>query len=220
MKTFTHQHALHEGHPFRWTSDDVDHARELANTLTRPWGYQGASPEEAWQACASITAEERELFLATVTLERFKAASQMISDDTTELDKRVPANINRQALSQSLQDLNYLHMTHVTRPPKKPRRRSCAKLAERAIKHGMPPSMAERLTNSSSVSAVPSSSPATTDARSDASRDEARLATDDCQTASRCEAMPIVSVEPPEIPTTETPRGKKLTTSLSVARTE
>ncbi len=37
LKTYTHQHAQNAGHPFRWTSDDVEHAQQLANTLSRPW---------------------------------------------------------------------------------------------------------------------------------------------------------------------------------------
>ncbi len=41
LKTYTHQHAIQEGHPFRWTSEDLEHARQLANTISRPWGCKG-----------------------------------------------------------------------------------------------------------------------------------------------------------------------------------
>ena len=47
LKTYTHQHALQEGHPFRWTSEDLERARQLANTISRPWGHRDLSPEEA-----------------------------------------------------------------------------------------------------------------------------------------------------------------------------
>ena len=37
LKTYTHLHAQNAGHPLRWTSEDVEHAQELANTISRPW---------------------------------------------------------------------------------------------------------------------------------------------------------------------------------------
>ena len=49
LKTYTHHHAISAGHPFRWTSEDVEHAQHLANTISRPWGARGPSPDEAWQ---------------------------------------------------------------------------------------------------------------------------------------------------------------------------
>ena len=53
LKTYTDQHAISAGHPFRWESEDVDHARQLANTISRPWGARGPSPEQAWQSRAA-----------------------------------------------------------------------------------------------------------------------------------------------------------------------
>ena len=111
LKTFTHQHAIHAGHPFLWTSADVDQARQLANTLSRPWGHRGASPEEAWQACAPIHADERQLFLATVDLQRLKTLSERGLDATQELDRKEQASVDRPAISQTLQDLGYLQKT-------------------------------------------------------------------------------------------------------------
>ena len=45
LKTYTHRHALQEGHPLRWTSDDLDHAMQLANTISRPWGHEDRRPK-------------------------------------------------------------------------------------------------------------------------------------------------------------------------------
>ena len=174
LKTYTHQHAIHEGHPFRWTSNDVDQARELANTLTRPWGYRGASPDEAWQARTPITAEERASFLTTLALERHKATSEMTSDQIKELDRKTLVSIDRLALSQTLQDQNYLTMTRVARPPKKPRRLSRAQLAERAVRHGIPQSVANELTNPT-VIAIPSSCPEHIDPMPDELLDNLRV---------------------------------------------
>jgi len=214
LKTYTHQHAIHEGHPFRWTSNDVDQARELANTLTRPWGYRGASPDEAWQARTPITAEERASFLTTLALERHKATSEMTSDQIKELDRKTLVSIDRLALSQTLQDQNYLTMTRVARPPKKPRRLSRAQLAERAVRHGIPQSVANELTNPT-VIAIPSSCPEHIDPKPDELLDNLRP-TDQCQAASRCEAMPILSMALLEIPAAQPQPGKKLSTSLAM----
>ena len=202
LKTYTHQHAIQEGHPFRWTSTDVDQARELANTLSRPWGHRGASPEEAWQARAPIPADERELFLTTVGLQRLKAASDMTTDETKELDRKTQADIDRRALSQSLQELNYLQLTRVTRPPTKPKRRSRAELAERATRHGMPPSLANRLTESRAVIAQPNSSDRAPGSAASVMKENCseRPGADQWQTAPRCETLPVLPVAPLQIP--------------------
>ena len=49
LKIYTQQQAASAGHSFRWTSDDLERARQLANTISRPWGREGPTPEEAWQ---------------------------------------------------------------------------------------------------------------------------------------------------------------------------
>ena len=217
LKTYTHQHAIHEGHPFRWTSADVNRARELANTLTRPWGHLGESPEQAWQTRPAITAEERELFLATVTIERLKATSEMTSADITEPHHRiVQADIDRRAISQSLQELNYLEMTRVTRPPNKPRRRSRAELAERARRRGMPESLTRSLTTSPLATAVLNSLPARIDLTLDEAHDQAPASANDCQSPSFCEAMPIPSTAPLTISAPQAQPGKKPSTSLAM----
>ena len=134
LKTFTHQHAIREGHPFRWTSTDVEHARQLANTLSRPWGHRGPSPEEAWEQRATITAEEREEFQQAVARHRSQARTDLGLDETFELNGKDQSRINRMALSRALAELDYLAMHRVRRPPKKPKRLSHPELTLRAVR--------------------------------------------------------------------------------------
>jgi transposase InsO family protein len=135
LKTFTHQRAMLEGHAFRWTSHNVEYAMQLANTLSRPWGHRGPSPEEVWEQRATITAEEREEFQRTVLRNRPQARGELGLDELLELNRDHRARIDRVAVSQGLQELGYLTMYRVPRPPRKARRLSRGDLFVRGLRH-------------------------------------------------------------------------------------
>ena len=123
LKTYTHQHALAEGHPFRWTSEDLQHAMQLANTISRPWGHRGPTPEEAWQAREAIDAEQRANFRAVLARHRAQAAEDLgLDDHEVLLASKDRARRDRLALSRTLEELGYLTLQRVRRPPKKPPR--------------------------------------------------------------------------------------------------
>jgi hypothetical protein len=134
LKTYTHQQAVCQGHPFRWTSEDLDKARQLANTISRPWGHEGPTPEEAWQQRTLITDQEREQFQTTFQAQRIEAAADLGMDIRGSLSVSQRARLDRLALSRTLQQLEYLTKTRVDRPPKKPKRLSRAELARRVAK--------------------------------------------------------------------------------------
>jgi transposase InsO family protein len=77
LQTYTRQHALRAGHPFRWTTADLEHARQLANTVSRPWGHRGLSPEQAWEQRRPIEAVERAAFQAAWEAQRLRAAREL-----------------------------------------------------------------------------------------------------------------------------------------------
>jgi len=132
LQTYTHQQAVSEGHPFRWTCEDVEQARQLANTISRPWGHRGPSPGEAWQQRRPIGDHERAAFLSTWEEQRRRSADDLgivLSDSLSTADDD---RLNRLALSRTLQDLGYLTMRRVRRPPKKPTRLSREELPRRA----------------------------------------------------------------------------------------
>jgi len=134
-KLYTQQHAAIEGHPYRWSSDDLEHARHLANTISRPWGRTGPTPEEAWQERSSITNVERQQFQRALAEARIAAANDLGLDLVEPLSRCDRARLDRLALSRTLEQLCYLTKTRVTRPPKKPKRLSRQELARRARKH-------------------------------------------------------------------------------------
>jgi len=148
MKTYTHQHAVGQGHPFRWTSQDLEQSRQLANTITRPWGHRGPTPEEAWQQRTALGDQERNHFQQTLAEQRVRAADDLgldldLSDSLVHADR---ARLDRLALSRTLEQLGYLTKTHVDRPPKKPKRLARDELERRAIEHrgNQPPSPASQ----------------------------------------------------------------------------
>ena len=129
LKVYTHQHAVSVGHPFRWTAEDVDHAQQLANTISRPWGARGLSPEQAWQERAPITAEARQAFGTALDAHRAWAARELALDLAAELSVADRARLDRLAISGALQELGYLTLRrrgHVERP-QRPSREELAK---------------------------------------------------------------------------------------------
>ncbi len=138
LTTYTDLHAVAEGHPFRLTSDDVAHGFALANTLSRPWGHEGPSPEEAWQVRGPISQDERRQFQACLAAERIRAAADLGFDLAAELNHYQQAELDRLATSRALESLGYLTKTRVSRPPKKRKRPSRKKLAKGDASGGEP----------------------------------------------------------------------------------
>lgn len=122
LKTYTQQHAVSEGHPFRWTTPDLEHARFLANTISRPRGHRGPTPDEAWLDRPAITPMMRETFAMAYAEQRAKAATSLNLDPTADLNHTDHSRCDRLALSRTLERLGYLTKTRVDCPPKKPAR--------------------------------------------------------------------------------------------------
>ena len=128
LKTYTHQHAITCGHPFRWTSEDLEHARQLANTISRPWGHRGQSPDEAWTTRTPISQQERDAFQQALSRERQQACHDLDLDADGPLSCDDEARVGRLAIPRVLEQLGYLTKTRVQRPPRKPKRKSREKL--------------------------------------------------------------------------------------------
>lgn len=134
-KVYTQQHAALDGHPFRWTSDDLAHAKQLANTISRPWGSTGPTPDEAWQQRSPITDDARRVFQEALGQARIQAAHDLGLDLTAALSVPDRARLDRMAIARTLEDLGYLTKTRVDRPPRKPKRLTRAQLLHRVDKH-------------------------------------------------------------------------------------
>ncbi len=115
LKTYTGLHAIREGHPFRWTSDDVEQARQLANTISRPWGRQGSTPQETWQAREPITAEQRGAFIRSVQEQLPRAAEDQGLPSVALLSPAQHRMVSRMAISRVLEQSGHLTMKRARR---------------------------------------------------------------------------------------------------------
>ena len=125
MKTYTHHHAVSDGHPYAWKSSDVEHARQLANTISRPWGEDGPTPDEAWQAREPIDVEERGKFQAALAKHREVALVDLdLVNAEQPLSLANQARLDRLAMPRALEELGYLTFKRARRASQKPKRKS------------------------------------------------------------------------------------------------
>jgi len=139
LKTYTHQHAVTEGHPFRWTSQDLEEARRLANTISRPYGHAGPSPDDAWRTRTPITAEMRTRFALEYSEQLDTAATDLALDPKADLDHKDRSRLDRLGLSRTLERLGYLTKRRVDRARRKP-----ARLTGQALNRVLAKQRAER----------------------------------------------------------------------------
>ena len=132
-KTYTHHHAETAGHPYFWTSADLEQARRVANRITRPWGHTGPSPDEAWRDRAPITADERDRFIQAVAEQEVVARGELGLGSNDEPTAKQHERLARRAISGALESLGYLTKHALTRAPSRRRRLSRTQL-QRALK--------------------------------------------------------------------------------------
>jgi len=124
LKELTQFIACRFGHPLRWTTADLEQAREQANSLSRPWGHDGPTPDEAWFAREPITAAERAEFAARLAVERPRAAADVGFHPPLALSHELRAHIDRLALQRTLEQTGNLTIEPGRRTTKRRRRRT------------------------------------------------------------------------------------------------
>lgn len=137
-KTYTHQQAVTQGHACFWTSENLAAAQALANTITRPWGHEGPSPDEAWQQRLPITAEQRHAFQTELEKQRDVARQELGLSELQELTPPQQDRLERRAISTALESLGYLSKQAVRRSPRKAKRPKRAHL-QQALKQQREP---------------------------------------------------------------------------------
>ena len=130
-KVYTHQQAVAENHPRYWTTANLDAARRLANSITRPYGHQGLSPDEAWQQREPITNKQRDEFARELESQRDVACTELGFADRKDLTSIQQDRLERLAISQTLQALGYLTKHEVRRPARKAKRRTQQQMQKR-----------------------------------------------------------------------------------------
>ena len=126
LKRRTELGAARAGHAGYWTWDDVEGARQEANTLARPRGPHGPCPEELWSARTAISVEERAAFRACV--EAFQAAARIAAGSCVggESGVRSGRGVAREAIRFALQECGYLQYRRRSIPPPLPRQKTDA----------------------------------------------------------------------------------------------
>ena len=111
LKARTEGHAARQGRAGYWISDDMAAALVEANTLGRPHGPRGPSPEQVWDTRTPIGDAERATFAATVARQRTQAnrESAPCGDDASAV-RSEPA-MARAAIRRALEECGYLHYT-------------------------------------------------------------------------------------------------------------
>jgi transposase InsO family protein len=124
LKVYTHTSAVSDGHPFRWTSDDLARAVTVANEFSRPWGASGPTPAERWQSRAAITAQERCQLSDLVQPQREVACVDLgfSAEPLAQLSAADRRAVDRMAIARCLQQLGQLTTKPVRHPARKPKR--------------------------------------------------------------------------------------------------
>ena len=131
-KTYTHQRAVTAGHPHFWTSADLEAARQLANRITRPWGCQGQSPEQSWEARQPVTAAERERFAEQLAAQQAPSRAALGAVPIGPLTAPQQDRVQRRAISDALEQLGYFLKRPVYRAPRLRRRAATVQLQLRS----------------------------------------------------------------------------------------
>jgi hypothetical protein len=154
LKGYTYQIAVREGRPGLCRPADLDQSRQLANTLSRPWGHRGPSPEDVWRARPRLSTQQREAFQAELARTRTLACQQLEYPPEQPLTRAQAARRDRRAVQASLEALGYLKIVPrrdplLRRPP----------TGERAAELAPAPLLAD--TNSTVSLAPPAEKPCT-----------------------------------------------------------
>ena len=117
LKERTDAWSARRGHAGDWTWDDAAGACEEANTLSRPRGPSGPSPDELWSSRGAIPAEERAAFRAAVAEARETQVTVVESCADGAVVVRSERAVARCAIRLALERCGYLHYKRRTIPP-------------------------------------------------------------------------------------------------------
>jgi transposase InsO family protein len=110
LKWRTDQQATRAGHPGIWTSDDVEAARQQANSAY--WkGLALPTPADAWAGRTNISRQEWLRFQLEVERQRLEARIEEKIGWEEKLDHRGASALDRKALQRALGEHGYLLFT-------------------------------------------------------------------------------------------------------------
>jgi transposase InsO family protein len=110
--------AAAQGHAGLPTCADAEAARQLANDLARPGGWQAPTAHERWEQRPALTEQDRSRFLATVSAQRVIARAALQLPQGVELGHYPAAAVDRRAVRDALVE----HGLLVIEPRRRPAR--------------------------------------------------------------------------------------------------
>lgn len=108
LKTRTHHLAAHDGRPGRWTCEDVEAARRMADEEQYPRRLGGLTAAQAWQARTPPTADQRRRFREVVAEHEQEIRKQRGLLLEEDLGRARQASLDRRAVRRALVELGYL----------------------------------------------------------------------------------------------------------------
>jgi hypothetical protein len=117
LKDRTDAWAARAGRAGQWSRDDVAGACAEANTLSRPRGAAGPSPDGLWAVRRPLTSGERVAFGAAVEEARRAVGAQSESCAEEETVVRSGRAMARRAIRLALERCGYLHYKRRSIPP-------------------------------------------------------------------------------------------------------
>jgi len=124
LKTRAEALAAARGRPGRWTLDDVEHARQQANALSRPFGARGPSPADLFERRCLVTDTVRSSFLATWrNLEQRERSARGVAPEAP-LTHDDQSSIDRVAIRDALIQHGFLFIRRRRVSPRLPSRKA------------------------------------------------------------------------------------------------
>ena len=108
LKARTHHVAARNGRPGRWTTEDVEAARRLADEVQYPRRLRGRTAAEVWQERTALTDEDRRRFRDVVELRRQEIRNEQRLPLPEVLGRARQASLDRRAVRRALVELGYL----------------------------------------------------------------------------------------------------------------
>jgi len=111
MKTRTHYQAALAGRPGRWTADDTEAARRVADELHYPDNHRTCTPHQLWLARQPITVDERTAFGRSFRHHRDLTCDQEQQPTFEDLGLAAQAHTDRIAIRRALVEHGFLFFT-------------------------------------------------------------------------------------------------------------
>ena len=108
LKARTHHVAARNGRPGRWTTEDVEAARRLADEVQYPRRLRGRTAAEVWQERTALTDEDRRRFRDVVELRRQEIRNEQRLPLQEVLGRARQASLDRRAVRRALVALGVL----------------------------------------------------------------------------------------------------------------